>query len=53
MRTQYSKALNFFLNDFKAKTRQYAKRQNIWYRKEQDFVWMDAMGGDSGPKRMH
>lgn len=26
IRTQYTKALNFFLNDFKAKTRQYAKR---------------------------
>ena len=53
MRTHYTKALNFFLNDFKAKTRQYAKRQNIWYRRESEFVWMDAMGGDAGPKRMH
>lgn len=53
VKRQYTKALTLFLNDFKSKTRQYAKRQNIWYRKEADFVWMDVMGGDSGPKRIH
>jgi tRNA A37 N6-isopentenylltransferase MiaA len=41
-----------FLDDFKAQTRQYAKRQNIWHRKEEDYVWVDVMGGDSGPKRL-
>ena len=53
VKKQYTKALTHFLDDFKAQTRQYAKRQNIWYRKECDFVWMDVMGGDSGPKRIH
>jgi len=42
-----------YTNDFKAKTRQFAKRQNIWYRKEDEYVWIDVMGGDSGPKRLH
>ena len=47
------KLIGEYLNDFKAKTRQFAKRQNIWYRKEDDFVWIDVMGGDSGPKRLY
>lgn len=42
-----------YLENFKALTRQYAKRQNIWHRKEEDFIWVDVMGGDSGPKRLH
>lgn len=49
----YRKLLISYLDDFKAKTRQYAKRQNIWFRREADFVWIDVMGGDSGPKRLH
>ena len=45
--------MRVFLDTFKAKTRQYAKRQNIWFRKEEDFYWVDVMGGDSGPKRLY
>ena len=41
------KALKNFQEDFKAKTRQYAKRQNIWFRKEEDFLWIDVMGGST------
>lgn len=54
LKREHLKSLNHFLEDFKAKTRQYAKRQNIWYRKEHDFVWIDVMGGDGGsPKKLH
>ena len=32
-----------YLEDYKAKTRQYAKKQNIWYKKEKDYLWLDVM----------
>ena len=25
----------------------------MWFRKEEEFIWIDVMGGDSGPKRLH
>jgi tRNA dimethylallyltransferase len=28
-------------------TRQYAKRQMTWFRREKDVVWMQGFGGES------
>ncbi|CDW77441.1 trna isopentenyltransferase 9 [Stylonychia lemnae] len=41
--SSYKQIAQKYLNDYKAKNRQYAKRQNIWFRKEQNYLWLDVM----------
>lgn len=43
VKKQYQKLASLYLEDFKAKNRQFAKRQNIWFRKENDYLWVDVM----------
>jgi len=43
VRSQYKFLAKLFLDDFKAKNRQFAKRQNIWFRKESEYLWLDVM----------
>lgn len=43
IKKQYTNLTSLYLEDFKAKTRQFAKRQNIWFRKESDYLWIDVM----------
>ena len=40
------------LEDVITKTRQYAKRQETFFRSERDAVWMDVTAGDT-PRRAH
>ena len=36
------------LNAAQLATRQYAKRQMTWFRRETDVVWLEGFGGDRG-----
>lgn len=37
-----TKTLHAAVEDIKKNTRQYAKRQLTWFRKDKDFIWFDA-----------
>eukprot|EP00347_Sterkiella_histriomuscorum_P002465 403368043 len=41
--TAYQHIAKSYLDDYKAKNRQFARKQNKWFRKEQDYLWMDVM----------
>ena len=42
VRSQYNSLAQLYLDDFKAKNRQFARRQNAWFRKEPEYLWLDV-----------